>query len=50
VELHADHISPWADGGKTVLENLQTLCQNCNLGKGKSFGKVEISRSNQEVC
>jgi hypothetical protein len=41
VELHADHIVAWADGGKTILENLQTLCQDCNLGKGKSFGRVE---------
>jgi hypothetical protein len=41
IELHVDHIHAWADGGKTVLENLQALCQNCNLGKGKSFGRVE---------
>lgn len=41
VELHADHIVPWADGGKTVLENLQTLCKDCNLGKGRSGWKVE---------
>ena len=41
VELHADHITPWADGGKTVLENLQTLCKDCNLGKGRSFGRAE---------
>jgi hypothetical protein len=40
VTLHADHIKPWADGGKTVLENLQTLCEPCNLGKGRSYGKV----------
>lgn len=40
VELHVDHIYPWADGGKTVLENLQTLCKDCNLGKGKSFARV----------
>ena len=33
VELHVDHISPWSKGGETVLENLQTLCSNCNLGK-----------------
>ena len=31
--LHIDHIKPWAKGGETVLENLQTLCSNCNLGK-----------------
>ena len=33
VELHVDHIVPWSKGGETVLENLQTLCSNCNLGK-----------------
>ena len=32
--LHADHITPFALGGRTVLENLQTLCESCNLGKG----------------
>lgn len=36
VHLHADHIKSVADGGKTVFENLQTLCQDCNLGKGKN--------------
>lgn len=33
VELHVDHIKPWAKGGETVIENLQTLCSKCNLGK-----------------
>ncbi|WP_349257294.1 HNH endonuclease [Novimethylophilus sp.] len=33
VELHVDHIVPWSKGGETVLENLQTLCSMCNLGK-----------------
>jgi 5-methylcytosine-specific restriction endonuclease McrA len=33
IELHVDHIVPWSKGGKTVLENLQTLCSACNLGK-----------------
>jgi len=31
--LHVDHIYPWSKGGETVLENLQTLCSDCNLGK-----------------
>ncbi len=33
VTLHIDHIVPWSKGGKTSLDNLQTLCSKCNLGK-----------------
>ena len=33
IELHIDHIIPWSKGGETVMENLQTLCSKCNLGK-----------------
>lgn len=32
-KLHIDHIEPFANGGKSTLENLQTLCEECNLGK-----------------
>lgn len=32
-KLHIDHIMPFANGGKSILENLQTLCEECNLGK-----------------
>lgn len=31
--LHVDHILAWANGGETVEENLQTLCEVCNIGK-----------------
>jgi len=31
--LVVDHIKAWAEGGETVMENLQTLCQTCNGGK-----------------
>ena len=33
IELHVDHIQAWSNGGETVIENLQTLCSVCNLGK-----------------
>lgn len=33
LELHIDHIIPWSKGGETLLDNLQTLCSECNLGK-----------------
>lgn len=33
VQLHIDHVISWANGGETVLANLQTLCSDCNLGK-----------------
>jgi|SRR5690606_25072320 len=33
VILHVDHILPWSKGGETVIENLQTACSICNLGK-----------------
>jgi 5-methylcytosine-specific restriction endonuclease McrA len=35
--LHVDHIMPWSRGGETVLENLQILCQQCNIGKSNSL-------------
>ena len=32
--FHIDHIVPWSKGGETILDNLQTLCSECNIGKG----------------
>ena len=35
-DLEIDHIYPIAKGGKTTMDNLQTLCHRCNVGKGDS--------------
>ncbi|TAF13106.1 MAG: HNH endonuclease [Alphaproteobacteria bacterium] len=32
-KLHVDHIHPFSKEGKTVEENLRTLCAKCNIGK-----------------
>lgn len=34
VKLQIDHIKPWSQGGETIPQNLQTLCMECNIGKG----------------
>ena len=36
--LHLDHIIPFSEGGDTSVENLQLLCQKCNLEKSNKIG------------
>lgn len=33
-QMQADHIIPWSKGGRTVPDNCQMLCRDCNLSKG----------------
>lgn len=35
-KMEADHITPWSKGGKTVSDNCQMLCQECNRRKSGS--------------
>ncbi len=32
-QMEADHITPWCDGGRTIAENCQMLCKECNRRK-----------------
>lgn len=34
-QMEADHITPWCEGGKTIVENCQMLCRDCNRRKSK---------------
>lgn len=35
-EMEADHITPWVEGGGTILENCQMLCRECNRRKSSN--------------
>lgn len=37
VVLHIDHVIPESKGGPTELDNLQVLCEECNIGKGNRY-------------
>ena len=32
-QMEGDHITPWSKGGKTIAENCQMLCRDCNRKK-----------------
>lgn len=34
IKIHCDHIIPLIKGGTSEFDNLQTLCEDCNYGKG----------------
>lgn len=35
--LHLDHIVPWSKGGRSMIDNLRTLCDACNVGRGNRY-------------
>ena len=32
-EMDADHVTPWSEGGRTIEQNCQMLCKDCNRRK-----------------
>jgi len=43
IKLHVDHIMPVAKGGKTEMNNLRTLCNQCNSGKSDKWDEYGIN-------
>jgi hypothetical protein len=39
-EIHFDHVIPVARGGRSSVQNLRVLCQDCNLKKSDSLTEI----------
>lgn len=49
-KMNYDHITPFSEGGMTVLENMRTLCEPCHKKRTKDWHKERrLSRSQQST-
>ena len=52
-QLHIDHIIPISKGGKSVPDNLRTLCERCNIGKSDKIENINdnpFAEGKDELC
>lgn len=49
-QLEIDHIVPIARGGKSVLDNLQTLCHDCNVSKSDHIDVCPVCGASLVLC
>ena len=51
LSLEYDHITPFSCGGKSVVSNIQLLCQECNRSKANScYCKIHNRRVGTNCC
>ena len=43
IKLHVDHIVPVSKGGLSTMDNLRTLCEDCNRGKRDKYDEQGIN-------
>lgn len=43
-QVQVDHITPWAEGGRTEFENLQPLCSDCHKVKSQAESARGVKR------
>lgn len=46
-ELHVDHIVPASQGGDNAMENLRTLCCDCNQGRSAEVEREDAVRAGE---
>ena len=51
ITLHVDHIIPFSQGGTDELDNLQTLCETCNLSKSNKHwvGGIKVIETKPQI-